>query len=76
MNKDKPSAQTDIPGKGLFARYPLTFYFIIAYVDTWLVWSLFVLPQNGPVSCRFESDELHDNHIRWSDFRPRLSPHL
>jgi CAAX protease family protein len=55
MNKDKSSAQTHIPGRGLFARYPLTFYFIIAYVGTWLVWSLFVLSQNGAGLLAFRS---------------------
>ena len=55
MNIDKPSAQTDIPGKGLFARYPLTFYFIIAYVGTWLVWSLFVSSRNGAGLLPFRS---------------------
>jgi hypothetical protein len=24
--------------KGLLARYPLTFYFLIAYAFAWLVW--------------------------------------
>jgi len=55
MNIDEPIAQTEIPGKGLFARYPLTFYFIIAYVGTWLVWSLFVLSQNGAGLLPFRS---------------------
>jgi membrane protease YdiL (CAAX protease family) len=55
MNIDKPSAQTEIPGKGLFGRYPLTFYFIIAYVGTWLVWSLFVLSQDGARLLPFRS---------------------
>jgi CAAX protease family protein len=32
---------------GLLARYPLTFYFIIAYAGTWIVWSLFVFSQDG-----------------------------
>jgi membrane protease YdiL (CAAX protease family) len=55
MNIDRPITQTDIPGKGLFARYPLTFYFITAFVGTWLVWSLFVLSQNGAGLLPFRS---------------------
>jgi membrane protease YdiL (CAAX protease family) len=39
----------------LLARYPLVFYFIIAYVGTWLVWSLFVLSQNGAGLLPFRS---------------------
>lgn len=55
MNIDKPSTQPDSPSKGLLARYPLTFYFIIAYGGTWLVWSLFVLSQNGAGLLPFRS---------------------
>jgi membrane protease YdiL (CAAX protease family) len=39
----------------LLARYPLTVYFIIAFAGTWIVWSLFVLSQNGARLMRFRS---------------------
>jgi hypothetical protein len=39
----------------LLARYPLTFYFVIAFVGTWIVWSLFVLSQNGAGLLPFRS---------------------
>jgi CAAX protease family protein len=55
MNINKPSAQPDSPRRGLLARYPLTFYFIIAYAGTWLVWSLFVFSQNGAGLLPFRS---------------------
>jgi hypothetical protein len=58
MNINKPSAHPDSPRRALLARYPLTFYFIIAYVGTWLVWSLFVLSQNGAGLLPFRSPML------------------
>lgn len=40
---------------GLLARYPLTFYFIIAFAGTWIVWSFFVFSQNGAGLMPFRS---------------------
>jgi hypothetical protein len=39
----------------LFARCPLTFYFVIAFGGTWIVWSLFVLSQDGAGLLPFRS---------------------
>jgi len=39
----KSDGQPAEPRARLLARYPLTFYFIIALGGTWILWSLFVL---------------------------------
>jgi CAAX protease family protein len=41
--------------KGLFARYPLTFYFLIAYAFSWLVWVPLALSQDGAGLLSFRS---------------------
>jgi uncharacterized protein len=33
--------------KALLARYPLTFYFLIAYAFSWLVWVPLALSKDG-----------------------------
>lgn len=43
MTIAKSGVQRNEPRTNLLARYPLTFYFIIALGGTWIVWSLFVL---------------------------------
>jgi len=35
---DNPDQRQGAARKGLFARYPLTFYFFTAYAFSWLVW--------------------------------------
>ena len=51
----KSDCQPAEPRAGLLARYPLTFYFIIALGGTWIVWSLFVLSQDGAGLMPFRS---------------------
>ena len=55
MAIDKSDVQPGQPRTNLLARYPLTFYFIIALGGTWIVWSLFVLSQDGAGSLPFRS---------------------
>jgi len=39
--------QPDAPHQGVLARYPLTFYFLLAYAGTWVVTVPFALSANG-----------------------------
>jgi membrane protease YdiL (CAAX protease family) len=41
--------------EGLLARYPLTFYFVIAYAFSWLVWVPVALSQDGAGVLSFHS---------------------
>jgi len=41
--------------QGLLARYPLTFYFVIAYAFSWLVWVPLALSQDGADALSFHS---------------------
>ena len=40
---DNATVRQDAAREGLLARYPLTFYFLIAYGFSWLVWVLLAL---------------------------------
>ena len=51
----KSDVQSGERRASLLARYPLTFYFIIALGGTWIVWSLFVLSQDGARLLPFRS---------------------
>jgi membrane protease YdiL (CAAX protease family) len=51
----KSDAHSGSARTGLLARYPLTFFFVIAFAGTWLVWSLFVLSQDGARLMPFRS---------------------
>ena len=51
----KSDIHSDNSRAGSFARYPLTFYFIIAFAGTWIVWLLFVLSQDGARLLPFRS---------------------
>ena len=55
MTIAKSGVQRNEPRTNLLARYPLTFYFIIALGGTWIVWSLFVLSQDGAGLLPFRS---------------------
>ena len=55
MAIDKSDVQPGEPRTNLLSRYPLTFYFIIALGGTWIVWSLFVLSQDGARLLPFRS---------------------
>src|SRR5215212_11883384 len=35
------------PHKGLLARYPLSFFFLMAFAFTWIAWSPWVLSEDG-----------------------------
>ena len=47
MTTANPPVQSASPDKGLLARHPLVFYFLIAYAGTWLVSVPFALSGNG-----------------------------
>src|SRR5215218_6760738 len=47
MTSANPPVQSASPYKGLLARHPLTFFFIIAYAGTWLVELPYVLSADG-----------------------------
>src|SRR5215212_1294474 len=47
MTSANPPVQSASPYKGLLARHPLTFFFIIAYAGTWLVELPYVLSEDG-----------------------------
>src|SRR5919107_4871234 len=42
-----PPVQAASPSKGLLARHPLVFFFVIAYAGTWLVEMPYVLSEDG-----------------------------
>jgi uncharacterized protein len=44
---DNAAQRQDAAREGLLARYPLTFYFLIAYAFSWLVWVPLALSQDG-----------------------------
>src|SRR4051794_39851032 len=47
MTAANSPVQSASPYKGLLARHPLVFYFIIAYAFSWLVWMPLVLSEDG-----------------------------
>src|SRR5215208_7451006 len=47
MTSANPPVQSASPYKGLLARHPLTFFFIIAFAGTWLVELPYVLSEDG-----------------------------
>jgi membrane protease YdiL (CAAX protease family) len=47
MTAANPPLQSAAPYKGLLARHPLVFFFIIAYAFTWIAWSPWVLSEDG-----------------------------
>ena len=49
---DNVAQRPGAAGQGLLARYPLTFYFLIAYGFAWLVWVPLALSKDGAF-CRF-----------------------
>jgi hypothetical protein len=55
MTIAKSDVQPGEPRASRLARYPLTFTFIIALGGTWIVWSLFVLSQDGAGLMPFRS---------------------
>src|SRR5215212_6807697 len=55
MTAANPPVQSASPYKGLLARHPLTFFFIIAYAGTWLVGLPYVLSEDGSGLLPFSS---------------------
>ena len=55
MTAANPPVQSASPYKGLLARHPLTFFFIIAYAGTWLVELPYVLSEDGSGLLPFSS---------------------
>jgi membrane protease YdiL (CAAX protease family) len=49
MTAANPPLQAASPYKGLLARHPLVFFFIIAYAGSWLVWMPVVLSEGDGV---------------------------
>jgi membrane protease YdiL (CAAX protease family) len=52
---DNAAQRQRAPREGLLARYPLTFYFIIAYAFAWVVWVPLALSQDGAGVLSFHS---------------------
>jgi hypothetical protein len=44
---DNAAQRQDAAREGLLARYPLTFYFLIAYGFSWLLWVPLALSEDG-----------------------------
>jgi uncharacterized protein len=55
MTAANPPVQSTSPYKGLLARHPLVFFFIIAYAGTWLVELPYVLSEDGAGLLPFSS---------------------
>jgi uncharacterized protein len=47
MSTASAPAQPASARKGLLARHPLVSFFVMAYAFTWIVWSPWVLGQDG-----------------------------
>ena len=52
---DNVAQRPGAAGQGLLARYPLTFYFLIAYGFAWLVWVPLALSKDGAGFLSFRS---------------------
>lgn len=52
---DNAAQRQDAARKGLLARYPLTFYFVIAYAFSWVVWVPLALSKDGAGILSFHS---------------------
>src|ERR687889_358517 len=55
MSTANPPVQSASPYKGLLARHPLVFFFLIAYAGTWLVGLPYVLSEDGAGLLPFSS---------------------
>jgi membrane protease YdiL (CAAX protease family) len=55
MTTANPPIQSAAPYKGLLARHPLVFYFLIAYAGSWLVWMPLALSEDGTALLPFSS---------------------
>src|SRR5919107_1097581 len=55
MSTANPPVQSASPYKGLLARHPLVFFFLIAYAGTWLVGLPYVLSEDGSGLLPFSS---------------------
>src|SRR5215217_6034189 len=55
MTSANPPVQSASTYKGLLARHPLTFFFIIAYAGTWLVELPYILSEDGSGLLPFSS---------------------
>src|SRR5215208_4409723 len=47
MTAANPPVQSASPYKGLLARHPLSFFFLIAFAFTWIAWAPWVLSEDG-----------------------------
>jgi len=52
---DNAAQRQDAAREGLLVRYPLTFYFVIAYAFSWLVWVPLALSKDGAGLLSFRS---------------------
>ena len=52
---DNAAQRKGVARENLLARYPLTFYFLIAYAFSWLVWVPLALSQDGAGLLSFQS---------------------
>jgi uncharacterized protein len=47
MSVDNASIRSASPYKGLLARHPLSFFFVMAFAFSWIAWSPLVLSEDG-----------------------------
>ena len=59
--------------QGVLARYPLVCFFVMAYVFSWIVWSPWVLGEDGPRCSRRDSSDVGGEVVtrRWHPCRTK-----
>ncbi len=55
MTVSNPPVQSASPNKGLLARHPLSFFFLIAFAFSWIAWAPWVLSELGAGLLPFSS---------------------
>jgi uncharacterized protein len=55
MTAANPPVHSASPYKGLLARHPLVFFFVIAYAFSWLAWLPLLLSEDGVGLLSFRS---------------------
>src|SRR5829696_3716258 len=55
MTAANPPVQSASPYKGLLARHPLSFFFLIAFAFSWIAWAPWVLSEEGAGLLPFSS---------------------
>jgi uncharacterized protein len=73
MSADNAAQREDAPRESLLARYPLTFYFLIAYTFAWLVWVPLALSEDGAGVLSYRSPVGASASIAIASFGPFFS---